>query len=239
MAPDVIVPNSNQVTAILQQETHSIPIVFVFIGDPVGSGFVTNLSQPSANITGFALFETAIAGKWLETLKEVAPQTARVGIIVHPETPAHVGFLSAAETASRSVGVKLIVLSVHTAAEIERAVTEFAADSNGGLIVSPHAVTLSYRNLIIALAARYRLPAVYGIRVFATSGGLMSYGTNPIDQFRQGASYVDRILKGAKPVDLPVQFPTKYELVVNLSTAKAIGLTVPESFLLRADEVIE
>jgi putative tryptophan/tyrosine transport system substrate-binding protein len=153
--------------------------------------------------------------------------------------PAHVGFLSAAETASRSVGVKLIVLSVHTAAEIERAVTEFAADSNGGLIVSPHAVTLSYRNLIIALAARYRLPAVYGIRVFATSGGLMSYGTNPIDQFRQGASYVDRILKGAKPVDLPVQFPTKYELVVNLSTAKAIGLTVPASFLLRADEVIE
>jgi ABC-type uncharacterized transport system substrate-binding protein len=239
MTPDVIVPNSNQVTAILQQETCTIPIVFVFVGDPVGSGFVASLAQPGGNVTGFAAFEAAIAGKWLEVLKEVAPNISRVGVILHPETPAHVGFLSAAEAAAPSLGVKLIVLSVHTAAEIDRAVTKFASESNGGLIVSPHAVTLGHRKAIIGLAARYRLPAVYGFRIFATSGGLISYGTNPIDPFRQGASYVDRILKGAKPADLPVQFPTKYELVVNLKTAKALGLDVPPTLLARADEVIE
>ena len=167
------------------------------------------------------------------------PRVSRVAVILHPEAPANVGFLRAAEAAAPSLGVKLIALGVHTAAEIERAVTEFAAESDGGLIVAPHAVTLEHRDVIIGLATRYRLPAVYGFRVFATSGGLASYGTNPIDPFRRGASYVDRILKGAKPADLPVQFPTRYELVVNLKTAKALGIDVPPMLLARADEVIE
>jgi putative ABC transport system substrate-binding protein len=239
MTPDVIVPSSNLVTAILQQETRTIPIVFVLIGDPVGSGFVASVARPGGNLTGFPVFETAIGGKWVEIFNEIAPRVSRVAFILHPETPANVNFLRAAEAAAPPLGVKLIALGVHTAAEIERAVTEFAEEPNGGLIVAPHAVTVDYRNVIIGLAARYRLPAVYALRNFATSGGLISYGTNPIDPFRQGASYVDRILKGANPADLPVQFPTKYELVVNLKTAKALGLTVPSSLLSRADEVIE
>jgi putative ABC transport system substrate-binding protein len=197
------------------------------------------VARPGGNLTGFPVFETAIGGKWLEIFNEVAPHVSRAAFILVPETLAHVGFLRAAEAAARPVGVKVIALAVHNAAEIERAVSEFAGEPNGGLIVAPHAVTLEHRNVIIALAARYRLPAVYTFRSFATSGGLISYGTNPIDPFRQGASYVDRILKGAKPADLPVQFPTKYELVVNLKTAKELGLTVPPSLLDRADEVIE
>jgi putative ABC transport system substrate-binding protein len=239
MNPDVIVPSSNQITSILQQETRTIPIVFVLVGDPVGSGFVASVARPDGNLTGFALFETAIGGKWLEIFNEVAPQISRVGFILHPETPANLAFLRAAEAAASPHGIKLITLGVHTAAEIERAVTEFAQEPNGGLIVAPHAVTLGNRNVIVGLAARYRLPAVYALRHFATSGGLISYGTNPIDPFRQGPSYVDRILKGAKPADLPVQFPTKYELVVNLKTAKALGLTIAPTLLDRADEVIE
>ncbi|MGA9125914.1 MAG: ABC transporter substrate-binding protein [Pseudolabrys sp.] len=239
MTPDVIVSSSNLVTEIVQKETRTIPIVFVFVGDPVGSGFVTNVAHPGGNLTGFPVFETAIAGKWVEIFNEVAPHVSRVGFIMVPETPAHVGFLRAAETAATPLRVKLIALSVHTAAEIERAVSEFAAEPNGGLIVVPHAVTIEHRNVILELAAKYRLPALYPLRNFATSGGLISYGTNPIDPFRQGASYVDRILKGEKPADLPVQLPTKYELVINLKTAKALGLTVPPSLLTRADEVIE
>jgi putative tryptophan/tyrosine transport system substrate-binding protein len=239
MTPDVIVPSTNLVTAILQQETRTIPIVFVLVGDPVGSGFVASMARPGGNLTGFSVFEPAIGGKWLEIFKEIAPDISRVGFILHPETPVNVGFLGAAEAAAPSRGVKIIALGVHTAPEIERAVTEFAAGPNGGLIVAPHAVTVGHRNLIIGLAARYRLPAIYGPRHYATSGGLISYGPNPIDPFRQGASYVDRILKGAKPGDLPAQFPTKYELVVNLKTAKALGLEVPPTLLARADEVIE
>ena len=239
MNPDVIVPSSNQITSILQQETRTIPIVFVLVGDPVGSGFVASVARPDGNLTGFALFETAIGGKWLEIFNEVAPQISRVGFILHPETPANLAFLRAAEAAASPHRIKLITLGVHTAAEIERAVTEFAQEPNDGLIVAPHAVTLGNRNVIVGLAARYRLPAVYALRHFATSGGLISYGTNPIDPFRQGPSYVDRILKGAKPADLPVQFPTKYELVVNLKTAKALGLTIAPTLLDRADEVIE
>jgi putative ABC transport system substrate-binding protein len=237
--PDVIVSSSNLVTEIVQQETRTIPIVFVFVGDPVGSGFVTNVARPGGNLTGFPVFETAIAGKWVEIFNEVAPHVSRLAFIMVPETPAHVAFLHAAETAASPLGVKLIALGVHTAAEIERAVSEFAAEPNGGLIVVPHAVTVEHRNVILALAARYRLPALYPLRNFAKSGGLISYGTNPIDPFQQGASYVDRILKGEKPGDLPVQLPTKYELIVNLKTAKALGLTVPPSLLTRADEVIE
>jgi putative ABC transport system substrate-binding protein len=239
MTPDVIVPSTNLVTAILQQETRTIPIVFVFVGDPVGSGFVASQARPGGNLTGFAIFEPAIGGKWLEIFKEIAPHVSRVAVILHPETPVNVGFLRAAEAAAPSLGAKVIALGVHSAAEIERAITEFAAGSNGGLIVAPHAVTQQHRGVIIGLAAQYQLPAIYGPRHFAMSGGLIAYGPNPIDPFRKGPSYVDRILRGAKPADLPVQFPTKYELVINLKTAKALGLEVPPTLLARADEVIE
>ena len=239
MRPDVIVSSSNLVTEILQRETGTIPIVFVFVGDPVGSGFVTNVAHPGGNLTGFPVFETAIAGKWLEIFNEVAPRVSRVAFMIHPETPAHVGFLQAAEAAAPPLKIKLTALGVHTAAEIESGVSEFAREPNGGLIVAPHAITVEHRNVILGLSARYRLPGLYPLRNFATDGGLISYGTNPIDPFREGASYVDRILKGEKPGDLPVQFPIKYELVINLKTAKALGITVPPSLLTRADEVVE
>jgi putative tryptophan/tyrosine transport system substrate-binding protein len=239
MTPDVIVPNTNLMMAILQPETRTIPIVFVFVGDPVGSGYVASLARPGGNVTGFSALDTAIGGKWLELLKEMAPHVTRVAVILHPETPPNVGFWHSAEAAAPSLGVKVVALGVHSAPEIEGTVTAFAAGSNGGLIIAPHAVTLVYRDLIIGLAARYRLPAVYGFRIFATSGGLLSYGTNPSDQFRRGASYVDRILKGEKPADLPVQNPTKYELVINLKTAKGLGLDVPFQLQQLADEVIE
>jgi putative tryptophan/tyrosine transport system substrate-binding protein len=238
MTPDVIVPSSNQITSILQQETRTIPIVFVLVGDPIGSGYIANMAQPEGNLTGFAVLENAIGGKWLDTLKEIAPQVSRVGFILHPETPANVGLLRAAEAAAPT-RVNVIALGVHNTAEIERTVTAFAAETNGGLIAAPHAITFANRDVIIDLAARYRLPAVYAFRNFAIRGGLISFGTNPTEMFRQGASYVDRILKGAKPADLPAQFPTKYELVINLKTAKALNLTVPPQLLARADEVIE
>jgi putative ABC transport system substrate-binding protein len=239
MSPDVIVPNTNLMMAVLQKETHTIPVVFVYVGDPVGSGYVTNLARPGGNATGFSALDTAIGGKWLELLKESAPDVSRVAVILHPETPPNVGFLHAAEAAAPSLGVRVMALGAHNAAEIEGPVTKFAAEPNGGLIIAPHAVTLAFRDLIIGLAARYRLPAVYGFRVFATSGGLMSYGTRPPDIFRHGASYVDRILKGEKPGDLPVQNPTEYELVINLKTAKALGLKIPQTLLTSAHEVIE
>jgi putative tryptophan/tyrosine transport system substrate-binding protein len=239
MTPDVIVSSSNQVTAILQQETRTIPIVFVLIGDPIGSGFVASLTRPDRNLTGFPVFETEIGGKWLEVLREIAPNVVRAAIILHRQTPANAGFLRAAEAAAPSLGVKLTAIDVQNSIDIERGVAAFGAESNGGLIVAPHVVTVDNRDLIIGLAARYRLPAVYAFRNHAQSGGLASYGTNPIDTFRRGAGYVDRILKGAKTIDLPVQFPTKYELVINLKTAKALGLIVPPALLTRADEVIE
>jgi len=239
MAPDVIVPNTNLMMAILQKETHTLPIVFVFVGDPVASGYVTNLARPGGNTTGFSALDSAIGGKWLELLKEIAPHVTRVAVILHPETPPNVGFLRAAEAAAPSFGIKVIAIGVHSAAEIEDPVTKFAAEANGALIIAPHAVTLVNRNVIIELAARYRLPAVYGFRIFATSGGLLSYGTNPRDQFRRGASYVDRILKGEKPGDLPVQNPIEYHLVINLKTAKALGLDVPPLLQQRADELLE
>jgi putative tryptophan/tyrosine transport system substrate-binding protein len=238
MTPDVIVPSSNLVTTIVQQETRTIPVVFILVGDPIGSGYVASMAQPSGNLTGFAVLETAIAGKWVETLNEIAPQVRRVGFILHPETLANIGLLRAAEAGTPS-GIKLVALGVHNTAEIENAVTGFAANADGGLIAAPHAVTFANRDVIVGLAARYRLPAVYAFRTFATSGGLVSYGTNPMAVWREGASYVDRVLKGAKPADLPARFPTKYELVINLRTAKVLGLTVPPLMLGRADDVIE
>jgi len=238
MAPDVIVPSSNLVTTIVQQETRTIPIVFILVGDPVGSGYVASMARPSGNVTGFAVVENEIAGKWVEILHEIAPQVSRVGFIFHPETSANVGLLHAAEPAARS-GVKVIPLGVHDSSEIQRVITTFATEPGGGLIAAPHAITFANRDLIVELAARFRLPAVYAFRNFVTSGGLVSYGANPIELWRQGASYVDRVLKGAKPADLPALFPTKYELVVNIKTAKALGLDVPQNLLARADEVIE
>jgi ABC-type uncharacterized transport system substrate-binding protein len=239
MAPDVIVPNTNTVTAVLQRETTTIPIVFVFVGDPVGSGFIASLANPGGNLTGFALFESAIGGKWLQILTEIAPHIKQVAFLLHPEIPANVKMLNAAEAAAPALGIKLSPFGVHTALEIDRAITSFATTPDGGLVVAPNALILENRDSIISLAGHHDLPAIYGFRSFAKSGGLVSYGTSPIDQFRQGASYVDLILKGAKAADLPVQFPTKYELVVNHRTARALGLTVSEAFLQRADEVIE
>ncbi len=239
MKPDVIVPSTNQVTAILLQETRAIPIVFVFVGDPVGSGFIASLPRPGGNITGFANFEHSNGGNWLETITELTPKTRRVGFIYNPLAAPNIGFLRAAEAAAPSLGVKVFPLAVHNAPDIERAVTAFAAEPNGGLIVAPHAVTLGNRDLIAGLAAQHRLPAVYSDRYFAESGGLLSFGNNTADLFRRSATYIDRILKGAKPADLPVQLPTKFELIINLKTAKALGLTVPPTLIARADEVIE
>ena len=239
MSPDVIVSSTNQVTAILQQETRTIPIVFAFVGDPVGSGFVQTLSKPGGNLTGFANFENSIGGKWLELLTELAPQAKRVGFIYCPSAAPNVGFFHAAQTAAPASGLALIPLPVNNAADIERGVTAFAAERNGGLIVAPHAVTLGNRDLIDQLALKYRLPAVYSDRYFVESGGLISFGNNTPDLFGRAASYVDRILKGAKPSELPVQLPTKFELVVNLKAAKAIGLSVPPTIISRADDVIE
>lgn len=239
MSPDVIVSSTNQVTAIVQHETRTIPIVFAFVGDPVGSGFVQSLSRPGGNLTGFANFENSIGSKWLELLRELAPKAKRVGFIYCPSAAPNVGFFHAAQTAAPASGVALIPLPVNDAIDIERGVTAFAAEPDGGLIVAPHAVTLGNRDLIEGLALKYRLPAVYSDRYFADSGGLVSFGNNTPDLFMRAASYIDRILKGAKPAELPVQLPTKFELIVNLKAAKAIGLSVPPTILSRADDVIE
>jgi putative ABC transport system substrate-binding protein len=204
------------------------------------SKYLFNNARPNGNLTGFANWDSpAISGKWLELLKEVAPQVERVGFMMHPETPAHIRHFKSAEALAPALKVKLVALGVHDADEIERAMAALAAEGNGGVIVGPHAVTLTNRDLIVALAARLRLPALYPLAFYAKAGGLISYGFDPVNQFQQGAGYVDRILRGAKPADLPVQHPTKLQLVVNLKTAKTLGLAIPESFLLRADEVIE
>ena len=239
MMPDLMVASTNQVTRILQQETRTIPIVFAFVGDPVGSGFAASLARPGKNITGFANFENSIGGKWLELVKEIAPRAKRVGFIFNPDAAPNAGFFHAAEAAAPSLGIKLAALAVRDAADIEQDITAFASEPDAGLIVAPHAVTLGNRNLIIELAVRYRLPAVYSDRYFAESGGLVSFGNNAVDLFGRAATYVDLILKGANPADLPVQLPTKFELIVNLKTAKTLGLTISESFLTRAEEVIE
>jgi putative tryptophan/tyrosine transport system substrate-binding protein len=239
MMPDLMVSSTNQVTRILQQETPTIPIVFAFVGDPVGSGFAASLARPGKNLTGFANFENSIGGKWLELVKEIAPRAKRVGFVFNPDAAPNVGFFHAAEGAAPSLGMKLAALAVRDATDIEQDIAAFASEPDSGLIVAPHAVTLGNRNLIIELAVRYRLPAVYSDRYFAESGGLVSFGNNAANLFGRAATYVDLILKGANPADLPVQLPTKFELIVNLKTAKTLGLTISESFLTRADEVIE
>jgi putative ABC transport system substrate-binding protein len=239
--PDLILATNNPGLAALRQETRTIPIVFAAVTDPVGGGFVESLARPGGNITGFTNFETSLGGKWLELLKEIAPSVTRVAVIHHPETASNVAILRSAEAAASSLGLRLTPFGVHNAVEIERAVTAFAAESDGGLFVVQHPVTVTgvHSALIIRLAERHRLPAIYAYRTFATDGGLISYGVDPVDLFRRAAGYVDRILRGEKPADLPVQAPTKFELVINLKTAKALGLEVPPKLLALADEVIE
>jgi putative tryptophan/tyrosine transport system substrate-binding protein len=240
LAPDVIVITGSPAVRALQQATRTLPMVFVNIIDPVGAGFVDSLAQPGGNLTGFIVFEYVISAKWLELLKDIAPQLKQVAVLRDSDIPSGVGQLAVIQAAAPSFGVEVRPVGARDADEIERAVTAFARSSNGGLIVTAAPLTTLHRKLIIALAARYKLPAVYWERFFVTGGGLISYGPNiTIDPFRRAAGYVDRILKGEKPADLPVQAPTKYELVINLKTAKALGLEVPPTLLARADEVIE
>jgi putative ABC transport system substrate-binding protein len=239
LMPDVILAASTTNLTLIRQLTSSVPIVFVTVTDPVEQGFVSSLSRPGGNITGFSNFESAIGGKWLGLLKTVAPSLARVAVMVNPDTsPQFRFYMQAIETAAASLAVKASALPVRTPAEIEPAIKAFAAEPNGGLILPGNAFTGQHVALITSLAARRRLPSI-GAGDFARSGGLMSYVGNGIEDFRGAAGYVDRILRGEKPADLPVQFPTKFELVINLKTAKAIGLTVPDGLVLAADEVIE
>jgi putative ABC transport system substrate-binding protein len=237
--PDVILVQSNPGLEALQQATRTIPIVFVQVADPVGSGFVASLARPGGNTTGFTNFEPSMGSKWLELLREISPGVARGLILMHPETTANVSMSRTAEAAAAATGIKLAVAGVHNTAEIEEAITKFAGEPNGGLIAIPHTVTVVNQGPIIQLALRNRLPTVFAFRYSAAAGSLMSYGVDADDLYRRAANYVDRILKGAKPSDLPVQAPTKFELAINLNTARALGLTVPPLLLARADEVIE
>jgi len=239
LAPDVILATGSPVTAALLQATRTVPIVFAQVPDPVASGFVASLAQPGGNATGFTIYEYGTSAKWLELLKEIAPQVTRAAVLRDPAIASGIGQLAAIQGVAPALGVELRPVGVRDAAEIERAVTAFARDPNGGLIVLASPLSIVQRDLIIALVARYRLPAVYSLRFFIASGGLISYGPDSIEPYRRAASYVDRILKGEKPADLPVQAPTKYELVINLKTAKALGLDVPWFLQQRADEVIE
>src|SRR5215212_3346867 len=240
LAPDVILAATGTATvAPLLQATRAVPIVFVLVIDPVGAGFVASLAQPAGNATGFTLFEYGMSGKWLELLKEIAPRVTRAAVLRDSGIASGIGQFAAAQSVAPSLGVELSPVDVRDAPEIERAVTAFARSGNGGLIVTASALATRYRDLIITLAARHKLPAVYNRRLFVADGGLLSYGPDYVDQFRRAAGYVDRILKGEKPADMPVQAPTKYELVINLKTAKALDLDVPAPLLARADLVIE
>jgi putative tryptophan/tyrosine transport system substrate-binding protein len=240
LAPDVLVAATGTATvAALRQATRTVPIVFVTVIDPVGAGFVATLARPGGNATGFTNYEYGMSGKWLELLKEIAPRVTRAAVLRDPAVASGIGQFGAVQAVAPSLGVELSPVDVRDADEIERAVTQFARGSNGGLIVTGSAAAIVHRELIAMLAARHRLPAVYPARFSVTAGGLISYGPDLLDQFRRAAGYVDRILKGEKPADLPVQAPTKYELVINLKTAKALGLDIPTSVLARADEAIE
>ena len=237
--PDVLFCSSSTATDLLSHATSTIPIVFAQVTDPVGSGWVKNYARPGGNLTGFTAFEPEVGGKWLDVLKEIAPRVSRAAVLFYPETPAYVAVWHWVEAAATPFAIKVSAAGVRDANEIERAITAFAEQADGGLIVLPTPVTNSNHGLIIELAARYRLPAVYSWRYWAKGGGLASYGPDNLDLYRRAGSYVDRILKGEKPADLPVQIPTKYELVINLKAAKGLGLTVPPNLFARADEVIE
>jgi putative ABC transport system substrate-binding protein len=241
LQPDVIFAQSRPVVAALQAESRAIPIVFTAVIDPIGAGFIASLARPGGNITGFMVYEPSVVGKWLAMLKEIAPHLARAALVGNPKTAVYYDYLlRAAEAAAPSLGIELVPGRVeNTAADIERAVAAIARLPNSGMVVLPDSTTSINRDLIAALAARYHLPAVYSNRFFVDAGGLVSYGVVFVDEYRKAASYVDRILRGAKPADLPVQTPTKYETVLNLKTAKALGLAVPDKLLVAADEVIE
>jgi putative ABC transport system substrate-binding protein len=238
LAPDVVIGTNTQIVLALQRASGSVPIVFVGVIDAVGSGLVGSLARPGGNATGFVVFEYSIAAKWLELLKELVPAVTRVAVLRDTTVAAGIGQFAAIQTVA-PIGMELSAINVREPGEIERAMTTFARDANAGLIVTTNRWTANHPDVIAALAARYKLPSVYPFGYFAHSGGLISYGSDQVDQYRRAASYVDRILKGEKPADLPVQAPTKYELVVNLKTAKALGLDVPPTLLARADEVIE
>jgi len=239
LAPDVILAQSSNAVASLQQVTSTVPIVFALVADPVGAGYVDSLARPGGNITGFASFDYSISGKWLQLLKEIAPGVTRVAVFRDPSLALGPAQFAAIQAAAPSLGVELRPFAGRDEGEIERAITAFAQSPNSGLIVTGSPLSASHRDLFITLAARYRLPAVYWARFWVAAGGLISYGLELLDPFRRAPGYVDRILKGEKPAELPVQAPTKYELVINLKTAKALGLNVPLGLQQRADEVIE
>jgi putative ABC transport system substrate-binding protein len=239
LAPDAILTAGSPTLAALQQATRTVPIVFVNVIDPVGSGFVDSLARPGGNTTGFLLFEYSLSGKWLELLKQIAPNVTRAAVFRDTGNPSGNAQFGAIQAVAPSLGIEVSPINMRDASEIERAVAAFARSANGGLIVTGSASATVHRNLIIELAARGKVPAVYYARYFVLAGGLTSYGPDFADQFRRAAGYVDRVLKGEKPADLPVQAPTKYQLVINLKTAKALGLTVPDKLLALADEVIE
>jgi putative ABC transport system substrate-binding protein len=239
LAPDVMFAHSNPGLAALRQEDRTIPTVFVQVADPVGSGFIQSLARPGGNATGFTNFEPATGSKWVEILKEIAPGVKRAMVRMHPETAANVALLRAAEAAGPLLRVTVTAAGIRDAAGIEQAITSFAHEPSGGVIALPHVVTAGHRELIAQLAIEHRLPCVGAFGFMASSGGLISYGIDVVDLFRRSAAYVDRILRGEKPANLPVQAPVKFELVINLKTAKALGLTVPPMLLARAEEVIE
>ena len=239
LAPDVILASGNSTVGPLLQATRTVPIVFTVVSDPVGAGYVDSLARPGGNVTGFMNFEYSVSGKWLELLKEIAPSVTRVAVLRDAASPSGTGQFAAVQAVAPSLRVEVTPVNMRDAGEIEGAAAAFARSPNGGLILTASALAQRHRNLIVTLAARHKLPAVYPERSFVAAGGLISYGSDRIDQFRQAAGYVDRILKGEKPADLPVQAPTKYETVINLKTAKAMGLTIPPSVLARANEVIE
>jgi putative tryptophan/tyrosine transport system substrate-binding protein len=236
--PDIIVAGGTAAATAVQRETQTIPIVFSNVGDPVPAGLVTRLDRPGGNITGFAVMEPSLGGKWLELLSEIVPGLKRAALMIHPDN-APMAFIPPFEAAARSLKVMPILAHIHSVEEIETAIVALGREPRGGLVVRPSAFTNSNRMPIILAAARNNIPAVYALSDYAREGGLLSYGVDQVDTYRRAATYVDRILRGAKPAELPVQFPTKFELIVNLKTAKALGLTVPQSIFLRADEVIE
>jgi putative tryptophan/tyrosine transport system substrate-binding protein len=239
LAPDVFLVSGGALVGTLLEATRTVPIVFTQTPDPVGAGFVDSLARPGGNATGFTAFEYGISGKWAELLKEIAPHVTRAAVLRDPAIPQGIGQFGAIQSVAPSLGLEVSPVNVRDAGEIERAIAAFAREANGGLILTGSGLAIVHRDLIVTLAARYKLPAVYWLRLFVTAGGLISYGPDQIDPHRRAAAYVDRILKGEKPADMPVQAPTKYELVINLKTAKVLGITVPPSLLARANEVIE
>lgn len=239
LAPDIVLCTGSVTVGELLKVNRTVPIVFAIVPDPVGAGFVDSLSRPGGNATGFAVYEYGISGKWLELLKEIAPHVKRAAILRDSAIPSGIGQFAAIQSVAPSLGMEVLPINVRDPSEIERAVAAFARAANGGLVVTGSGAAMGHRDVIVTLVAKHRLPAVYFQRVFVTSGGLISYGPDYIDMYRRAAGYVDRILKGAKPAELPVQLPAKYELVINQKTAKALGITVPPSLLARADQIVD